>query len=103
MPKKSILEATKAFWLPIACLNVDTYSTEELEQMFWESLAQLNAQQELLWNIVGQALNIERPQMNAGFQPMVSHNQKKNWLFDDRDESDENIYSGLAYDEGGIL
>ena len=100
MPKKSILEATKAFWLPIACLNVDTYSTEALEQMFWESIAQLNAQQELLWNIVGKALSLEKPQMTAGSQAMVSHNQKENF---DYDKSDEVINSGLEYDETGIL
>lgn len=98
MPRESMLEATKAFWLPIACLNVDTYSAETLEQMFWEAIAKLNAQQELLWNIVGKALSLERPQMTVGSEVMISHNQ-----FDDRDDRDEDIHSGLDYDEVGIL
>ncbi|MCH2247934.1 MAG: hypothetical protein AB4060_05505 [Crocosphaera sp.] len=103
IPKESMLEATKAFWLPIACLNVDTYSPEILEQIFWESLAKLNAQQELLWNIVGKALRLERPQMMVGSEAMVSHNQKEDLLFDQSDDSDEVIHSGLDYDEAGIL
>ena len=98
-----MLEATKAFWLPIACLNVDTYSPEILERIFWESLAKLNAQQELLWNIVGKALSLERPQMMVGSEAMVSHNQKEDLLFDQSDDSDEVIHSGLDYDEAGIL
>ena len=102
IPKMTMLEATKAFWLPIACLNVETYSPGTREQIFWESLAKLNAQQELLWNIVGKALNLERPQMIVGNSAIFVKNQEEDSSLLES-SLEEEINSGLDYDEAGIL
>lgn len=102
IPKQSILEATRAFWLPIACLRAQRYSEDCLTEMFWESIAKLNAQQELLWNTVGKALNLERPQMMVETQEISPNNNNPNSL-NHESESTSQIYSGCDYDEVGLL
>lgn len=102
IPKVTMLEATKAFWLPIACLDVETYSQKTLEQIFWESLAKLKAQENLLWNIVGKSLNLERPTTSMGSQAIFINNQPEEFNSDQWSDSEE-INSGIEYDETGIL
>jgi|688.fasta_scaffold63862_3 hypothetical protein len=102
VPKQSILEAMRAFWLPIACLRAEKYSEDCLTEMFWESLAKLNAQQELLWNTVGKALNLERPQLTVGTQEVLSTNNNQ-ISSTNKSPKTGNNYSGLDYDDQGLL
>ena len=93
-PKESILEAARAFWLPIACSQSQQYSSDCLTEMFWESIAQLNAQQELLWNTLGKSLNLERPPATQ----WVSFNHNNSPSLNNESESTTNQYSGCNYD-----
>ncbi len=102
-PKDEMLELTRTFWLPLACLDVETYTPETIEQLFWESITKLNAQQELLWKVVGKALNLERPQeINSGHLSLEHNHQPKELVENERSENPK-INSGLDYDEAGIL
>ena len=106
IPKQSILEAVRAFWMPIACLRAQKYSEDCLKQMFWESMGKLTAQQELLWNTVGQALkverNLERPQMIMEKTEVIPNNNNPN-LLEEEEESTSQIYSGCDYEGKGLL
>ncbi len=97
--KQSILEAARAFWMPIACSQSQQYSSDCLTEMFWESIAKLNAQQELLWNTVGKSLNLERPTTTQ----WVSSNNNNPPSLNNESESTTNKYSGCNYDGVGLL
>ncbi len=102
-PKEAVLDTAKVFWLPLACLNVETYTPEALEQIFWESITKLNAQQELLWNLVGKALNLEKTQgINLG-NSGLEHNHQSEELLNNELVENPTINSGLDYDEAGTL
>ncbi len=101
-PKQSVLEAVRAFWMPIACLKSQQYSSDCLTEMFWESIAKLNAQQELLWNTVGKALNLKRPQMTVETTEVPSDNSNSSSL-NNESESTANNYSGCNYDGAELL
>ncbi len=100
--KQSILEAARVFWMPIACCKSQQYSSDCLTEMFWESIAKLNAQQELLWNTVGKSLNLERPTTTAETQWASSNNNNSPSL-NNEPESTANNYSGCNYDGAGLL
>ena len=101
-PKQSVLEAVRTFWMPLACLKSEEYSEDCLTEMFWESIAKLNAQQELLWNTVGKALNLKRPQMTVETTEVSSDNNNSPSL-NNEPESTANNYSGCNYDGAGLL
>ncbi|MEL4895133.1 hypothetical protein [Crocosphaera sp. Alani8] len=101
-PKESILEAARAFWMPIACSKSQQYSSDCLTEMFWESIAKLNAQQELLWNTVGKSLNLERPPTTVETQWTSSNNNNPPSLNNDS-KSTPNKYSGCNYNGVGLL
>ena len=100
--KQSILEAARVFWMPIACCKSQQYSSDCLTEMFWESIAKLNAQQELLWNTVGKSLNLERPTTTAETQWASSNNNNPPSL-NNESKSTTNKYSGCNYDGVGLL
>lgn len=105
IPKQWVLEATRAFWSPLACFKAQQYSEDCVTQMFWESLGKLDAQKGILWNTVGKPLNLERPQINSE-TPEVSSNNKKSNSSEKKLELSakmSKIYSGFEYDGTGIL
>lgn len=102
IPRESMLEATKAFWLPMACLKVDKYSEDCLREIFWQSITKLEAQKEFLWNMVGKALNLERPSIVTESSEF-SLNQNS-WTSSHIEETNSAVInSGFDYDGQGLL
>jgi len=54
--REIVVEALKAFWLPVVCLNREEVSLQELEEIYSESIRKLESQIALLKQMMPQAI-----------------------------------------------
>jgi hypothetical protein len=57
--REIVVEALKAFWLPVVCLNREEVSVQELEDIYSESIRKLESQIVLLKQMMPQEIKSE--------------------------------------------